>query len=190
MTHQPKLDNPEVAHEPRDVPIKGILYFLLVLVLSIAVAMVFLIYLFNRFDLAATEADPGAPPLASERTGPPAPHLQSSSTDDLVAMRAEEEALLTSYGWIDEQDQILRIPIARAMTIVAEQGLPRWTTPGEPQPEGEKPPSEPDPNAQPARAAESPAPSEPAPQAPMEPTQPEVSDEAPAPSPNESEQAQ
>jgi len=206
MTHQPKLDNPEVAHEPRDVPIGGILYFLLCLVLTIAATMVFLVYLFGFFDNKAAEADPGAPPLASERSGPPSPRLQVSSNADLVTMRAEETKILTSYAWVDEQAQIIRIPIERAMEIVAEQGVPRWSTPGEQQPEGEQP--APQGNAgdqlepqstpmgdqpeqsQPAPNDEAPAPSQPAPQEQPQPAEAEVSDGTPAPSPNESEQAQ
>ena len=39
-------------------------------------------------------------------------------------MRAQEEARLNSYGWIDEENGIVHIPIERAMDILAKQGLP------------------------------------------------------------------
>jgi hypothetical protein len=48
---------------------------------------------------------------------------------DIAALRAEEQAVLESYGWVDEKAGIARIPVAEAMKIVAERGLPRWAPP-------------------------------------------------------------
>ncbi len=39
-------------------------------------------------------------------------------------MRAAEEKILHSYGWIDQQKGIVRIPIERAMELTAQRGLP------------------------------------------------------------------
>jgi hypothetical protein len=43
---------------------------------------------------------------------------------DLGQIRAEEDAVLTTYGWIDEQGGIVRIPVERAMELLVERGLP------------------------------------------------------------------
>jgi hypothetical protein len=39
-------------------------------------------------------------------------------------MQAEENAALTTYGWVDRDAGIVRMPIERAMEILVERGLP------------------------------------------------------------------
>jgi hypothetical protein len=39
-------------------------------------------------------------------------------------LREQEDAILTTYGWVDRQAGIARIPIDVAMTQVLEEGLP------------------------------------------------------------------
>jgi len=54
----------------------------------------------------------------------PPPRLQTQPTEDLAKMQARDNAELNSYGWIDRPKQIVRIPIDRAMQLIAERGLP------------------------------------------------------------------
>jgi hypothetical protein len=39
------------------------------------------------------------------------------------ALRREEDAILTSYGWVDRQAGVVRIPIDVAMKQVLEEGF-------------------------------------------------------------------
>jgi hypothetical protein len=41
-------------------------------------------------------------------------------------MRAEEDASLNSYGWVDKEQGVVHIPIERAMDTVVERGLPEF----------------------------------------------------------------
>ena len=50
---------------------------------------------------------------------PPAPKLQVSPYADLGTLRAREDAVLQSYGWVDKGTGVVRIPIDRAMDLVA-----------------------------------------------------------------------
>ena len=43
-------------------------------------------------------------------------------------MRQTEQELLQSYGWVDRAAGIARIPLQRAMELVAEHGLPSGRT--------------------------------------------------------------
>lgn len=52
------------------------------------------------------------------------PRLQVDPAIDLDHLRAEENELLERYGWIDPKNGIARIPIDKAIEIVAEQRLP------------------------------------------------------------------
>jgi hypothetical protein len=63
---------------------------------------------------------------------PPAPRLQVDPKLDLDRLRAEEYARLTTYGWADRERRIVRIPIERAMELLAERGLAGWPSPSTP----------------------------------------------------------
>ncbi|HEV2704130.1 MAG TPA: hypothetical protein VGV09_21075 [Steroidobacteraceae bacterium] len=52
---------------------------------------------------------------------PPQPRLQAHAPADLSALRAQQESLLSQYAWLDAAHSTARIPIARAMTIYAQQ---------------------------------------------------------------------
>jgi hypothetical protein len=52
------------------------------------------------------------------------PHLQIVPAMNLEDFRAKEEAELNSYGWINRTAGVVRIPIARAMDLLLERGLP------------------------------------------------------------------
>lgn len=48
----------------------------------------------------------------------------NTSPEILMARREQEEARLNSYGWIDQEAGVARLPIERAMALIAEDGLP------------------------------------------------------------------
>lgn len=52
------------------------------------------------------------------------PHLQLVPAEDLHKFREQEDAELNTYGWIDRTAGVVRIPIARAMDLLLERGLP------------------------------------------------------------------
>ena len=55
----------------------------------------------------------------------PTPRLQTDDGNmDVAEMHAREDILLNHYSWVDAQKQVVRIPIARAMQLLAQRGLP------------------------------------------------------------------
>ncbi len=54
----------------------------------------------------------------------PDPRLQADPAADLLTMRARDVQELDTFGWIDRKDGVFRIPIGRAMQLLAERGLP------------------------------------------------------------------
>ena len=64
------------------------------------------------------------PPMAAPRQIPPAPRLVTDEATQITAHRSQVEAQLSEYGWVDEEEGIVRIPLERAMELVAERGLP------------------------------------------------------------------
>lgn len=62
----------------------------------------------------------------------PNPRLQIDNGDqDLANLHEREDLLLDHYSWIDRSKGTVRIPIERAMEILAKQGLP--VAPAQPQ---------------------------------------------------------
>lgn len=53
------------------------------------------------------------------RTQPPEPRLQAKPVEDLLALRAREDALLHGYAWIDRRSGTVKVPIERAMELYA-----------------------------------------------------------------------
>lgn len=55
----------------------------------------------------------------------PEPRLQTDDGEtDIAEMHAREDMLLNNYTWVDQQKQTVRIPITRAMQLIAQRGLP------------------------------------------------------------------
>ena len=127
---------PEVGHEERDVNIFAIGKFGVALVVLIVVSLTALWGLLNLFKGRVNkEFTPSPETRQTPRITklPPSPRLQQNPRVDLRVVQAEEAKQLHSYGWVDRGNGVVRIPIERAMEIVAQRGLP-----SRPQTEGSK----------------------------------------------------
>ncbi len=54
----------------------------------------------------------------------PEPRLEDNERTEINDIRYREEETLNSYGWVDQSQGVARIPIDRAMQLLAERGLP------------------------------------------------------------------
>jgi hypothetical protein len=72
--------------------------------------------------------DPAPSPIAEAnlRQLPPEPRLEVHPTLALQELRAREDSILLSYGWEDREAGVARIPVERAMEIIARDGVPAW----------------------------------------------------------------
>lgn len=52
----------------------------------------------------------------------PAPEVQARETEQLRRLLAEQRARLAGYGWANQQQGLVKIPIERAMQIIAQRG--------------------------------------------------------------------
>ncbi len=126
MAEQP-LVNPEVHHEHSDVNIRAILGFGAALFVVAAVVHVLIYLLFGYFDSRENAKVPAEYPLAATQghREPPEPRLQTDPRQDLADLRAKEDEVLASYGWVDKNAGLVRIPIDAAVKLTLERGLPR-----------------------------------------------------------------
>lgn len=120
-------------HERRDFGGRWLAAGLALLAAIVVVAVLAMDLLFGV--LQGREAARGAAPLPMIETGalPPEPRLEVEPGRLLQRQRAIDEALLNSYGWLDRELGIVRIPVARAMEVLAERGLPVRRQPAAPE---------------------------------------------------------
>ena len=119
----------KVHYETSDVSIAGIFRFGAGL-LAVAVIVHLLIFaLFRHFESRESARVPAEYPLArsQEDRVPPEPRLQTDPRQELSDLRAKEDQWLGSYGWVDRNAGVVRIPIDAAMKLTLQRGLPART---------------------------------------------------------------
>ena len=106
----------------REISVKGIAYTGVVLALVVVVsgALMWWMSVGLKSRLAAADPPPPVLPEAREQELPPEPRLQTSPEEDLRILRREEDEFLYGYEWVDEGAGIARVPIERAMELMAE----------------------------------------------------------------------
>jgi hypothetical protein len=124
--HGAPAGQPATGHETRDVHLGGARRFVVVMTafLALVFAFIWFVYVAWRADEAARDVP--ASPMAV-RDGdrlPPLPRLQTTPYVDLKSFRDAEAQVLDSYEWVDKEKGVVRLPISRAIELVAERGLP------------------------------------------------------------------
>lgn len=112
------------GHEERDVPLRPLIISGVCLVVLAGLSLLAMWLLFDYFAARRARLEAVPSPMFEARQLPPEPRLQVSPQQDMRQMRATEMAALHSYGWVDRQAGIVRIPIERAIELLAERGLP------------------------------------------------------------------
>ena len=113
--------HPHIGHETTDVNIWAIGKFGIALAVLCILTLVLLFGLFRYFQ--SRENTPVVRTVDPVRTFPQ-PQLQKSPKLDLKEVRDAEDQMLSSYGWVDQPKGVVRIPIDRAIELLAQRGLP------------------------------------------------------------------
>ena len=122
----PSVGNPDVHHEESDVNIRAVFAF----GIGLTVATIFISFLvwvlFQYFEARESRKVTPQFPLAAQQENrlPPEPRLQTNPRADLADLRAQEEKVLETYGWVDKNASVVRIPIEEAMKLTVKRGLP------------------------------------------------------------------
>jgi hypothetical protein len=120
----------QTGHEQTTIQARGFVVGTIALVFIIAVCQLLLAWWMGRFHREEEWVNalyPGRHEIEVKQF--PQPRLQESPPVDLVGMMREERARVSSYGWVDKKAGIARIPVDRAMDILAQKGLPRVVAP-------------------------------------------------------------
>jgi hypothetical protein len=125
MSERESLESGELRHEKRDVSVGKVALFGLGLVALVVLVGSLVPVLFFKYMAVETAPAPPRSPLYGQQELPPEPRLERVPGLDFQKMRAAQEQQLNSYGWVDKSTGTVRIPIERAVDVIASQGLPQ-----------------------------------------------------------------
>jgi hypothetical protein len=154
--HPNSTANGRGDYERRDIGVRAVYYFLGGLAIALVLAY-FVVDGFYHFLEKRSQADqaPVSPlaakvPADTRRLPPeyktdsegadyekylqknfPEPQLETNERTELNKIRLHEEDTLSTYGYVDENAGTVRLPIDRAMELLAQRGLPTRTQPGD-----------------------------------------------------------
>lgn len=124
----PAIERPQdlpPGYERSDAEARYLMIFAGGLVALVLVAMLAMYLVFAYLEEGFMASDPAPSPLAAELPeDPPDPRLQAQPAADLRQIRADEQRRLNSYGWVEPNAGVVRIPIERAMELLLQRGLP------------------------------------------------------------------
>jgi hypothetical protein len=125
------------SYEHEDLAPKGILYFMLALIVGTLFCVVMLRGVCAFLDKREKASQPAMSPLVTNvpedtrhvahgypKAAFPEPRLEEDERGQLYGIRMGEDKTLYTYGWVDEKAGTVRIPIDRAMDLLAQRGLP------------------------------------------------------------------
>jgi hypothetical protein len=123
--HEHDAPPPGAKQEEKDVNVLAVGLFGVCLAVLCIGTVILLIGLFRYFNnLEAARQVPVEAPAAAMPGLIPQPNLQVHPREDLKQMRAREDQILSTYGWVDKNKGVVRIPIDRAMDLLAQRNLP------------------------------------------------------------------
>src|SRR5258708_34970212 len=133
MTNQPKLDHD--GFEQEDLSSRSALYFLAGLVLVCVVVYLVVIGMYRFLDSYATAHQPPMSPMVTPQADTravtpenaetfPQPRLEENERTQLRSFIEDQDRKLATYDWVDKDKWSVRIPIDRAMELIAQRGLP------------------------------------------------------------------
>jgi hypothetical protein len=130
---------PAAPIEGDGISYRGILWFVVVLAVTTVVCQALMWGLLEFFLTRANSTDQARAPMVAPVAVPaiqndnmvaasggemPPPYLQTREPLGLERFREREDAILTTYGWVDQNNGIVRIPIERAKALLLERGIP------------------------------------------------------------------
>ena len=115
----------DARHETTDASVVGVISVAVGLVVALGVALVGVSLVFVGFTARPLTLRPPAAGIqnAGGYAPTPKPELSPDPMAALAAVRAEEAERLHGYAWVDRGAGVVRIPIERAMDLVAGRGV-------------------------------------------------------------------
>ncbi len=117
-------EKPKKAYETSDARTQLIFWFFSGLFILLVAALLLMAGLLGFFKKYRAQDRVVATGVEQELELPPEPRLQVEPEIDLQQLKAKQDSLLNSYGWVSKEAGIARIPISEAMAIMLKRGFP------------------------------------------------------------------
>ncbi len=138
MTDNIHIDghNEQAEFEREDLAAKPVILFLVGLTVGCLLVALLLKGMYSYLDANENRHQPALNPLVQQTNADtrsvapgditkfPQPRLETNEPGEINEFRLHEEETLHSYGWVDQPSGVVRIPIDRAMELLAQRGLP------------------------------------------------------------------
>ena len=136
--NQPTPNPPIINHdgfEQEDLSSRSALYFLAGLVLVCVVVYLIVFGMYRFLDSYATAHQPPMSPMVTPEADTravtpenaetfPQPRLEENERTQFRSFIEDQDRKLATYDWVDKDRGTVRIPIDRAMELIAQRGLP------------------------------------------------------------------
>jgi hypothetical protein len=119
----------EEGYERRDANVRVLLQFGFWLAVILVVIFFAMRWTFNFLSIKSPMGPPPTP-FENARVLPPEPRLQVEPHQDLKTYCDQELSNLNGYGWVDQHNGVVHIPIDQAMDELLQQGLPTRASSG------------------------------------------------------------
>jgi hypothetical protein len=118
---------PGAKYEHTDIDVnvgyKSGLWLAVAVVISVAIVYG-TFWFFAGQEKAANAAAQKYPLAVGQTKQPPSPNLQTQPFSDVYHLREAEAEKLSTYGWVDKEGGITRLPVDRAMEVMLQKGFP------------------------------------------------------------------
>ncbi len=131
----------EESFEQQDLSVTGVFYFMLGLAVVIALVYGISAGMYKFLEASDKRREAPVNPMAIKtgvdpRSMPfptihekieqifPKPVLEHSERQEFENVVKQQDQILASYDWVDQKSGVVRIPIDKAMELLAQRGLP------------------------------------------------------------------
>ena len=145
------LFNPETHHESSDVNVRALIWFMVVFVIFAIATHFMLWFLYKGFvrmerkgsetlssvkkpaGISVPKTEPLLEPFPQQNAnGGLNPPNANTPVTHLGDLRRNEDEALTTYGWVDKQKGVVRVPIEVGKRLALQRGFPVRSTSPEP----------------------------------------------------------
>lgn len=118
------MQNHPIGHETHDAKIGPIVLTGVGLAVTVAIVGLIVYGIFQYLGTHPATSARSNPMSAEDLQIPPAPRIEEHPAIEIEQLHAQEDGILSTYGWTDKKAGVVRIPIERAMELQLERGFP------------------------------------------------------------------
>lgn len=121
MDHSSEHQTNGIGHETKEVSVPFVFASLFALIIGAFLAGLLAVGIFQFFK-ATYHPDQAAKEAVQQI--PPSPRIAEHPAEELQGIRAREDHVLSTYALIDKDRGIVRVPIDKAIDMLAAKGVP------------------------------------------------------------------